>query len=428
MMLEDHPHHLADTRRFGCTANEIGCEPHGRVLLKFDDRDHIGQLGTGHPHLMIDGKSGQPGTPRHRARHQFVAAAIGTDRLRRVLDALARSAMQKNQLAPLAALPERAIEIIEPRENPKRHRHDADHRRPMRRGKAALRQRLVASRRRNVLEAGAMEIVRAGAALGAEVRGIDLRQPLDDDTVHSLEAALVEHQVLFFRGQAIDHRQHLAFARRFGPIQTHPGYPHAEGFPEVTILESDRDHPSKIEKWHTDMTFRQHPPLGSILHAIVIPDGHGDTLWMSLFAALDALPANLREQLEGRLAEHSFEHGFRESLAEAGGRERLAQALLDNPPVQHPVIRTHPISGRRGLFINSLFTTRILGLEQTQSDELLALIFEHIERPEFQVRFRWQEDSIAFWDNRSTQHVPVNDWWPERRRHERVTIDGDRPF
>ncbi len=272
-----------------------------------------------------------------------------------------------------------------------------------------------------------MEIVRSGAVLGAEVRGIDLRAPLDDAALHQLEQALSEHQVLFFRDQPIDHGHHLAFARRFGPIQTHPAYPHPEGFPEIVVLESDREHPSRIEKWHTDMTFRPNPPLGSILRGRIIPEGRGDTLWMSLFAALDALPAQLRERLEGRFAEHSFEHGFGESLAEPGGRERLAQALADNPPVRHPVIRTHPATGRRGLFVNSLFTTRIVDMDPTESTDLLSFLYEYMERPEFQVSFRWQIDSIAFWDNRSTQHVPVHDWWPATRRHERITIDGDRP-
>jgi taurine dioxygenase len=264
-------------------------------------------------------------------------------------------------------------------------------------------------------------------ALGAEIDGIDLSLPLGADERVWLEAALVEHQVIFFRDQGIGSADQLRLARAFGEVEIHPAYPHVEGFPEIAILEADREHPSKIEKWHTDMTFRPNPPLGTILRARVVPEGRGDTLWMSLGAAWDALPNSLRERLDGLRAEHSFEHGFQESLAEPGGRERLAHAVAANPPVTHPVVRRHPVSGRKGLFVNCLFTTRILGVEPPESEDLLSFLFEHLERPEFQCRFGWREDSIAFWDNRSTQHKPVNDYWPAHRRLERITIAGDVP-
>ncbi|MBM4266535.1 MAG: taurine dioxygenase [Deltaproteobacteria bacterium] len=267
-----------------------------------------------------------------------------------------------------------------------------------------------------------------GAALGAEIEGIDLREPLSDEQLHSLESALVQHQVIFFRDQEITPAQQSAFARRFGAPQCHPAYPHVDGYPELSILESDRENPSKIEKWHTDMTFRPNPPLGSILRARIVPPKGGDTLWLSLAAAYEALSEPMRKFLDGLRAEHSFEHGFQESLAEPGGRERLAQALADNPPVEHPVVRTHPVSGRRCLFVNCLFTTRIVGLHPAESDALLEFLYAHVQRKEFTCRFHWRENSIAFWDNRSTQHRPENDYWPERRRMERVTIEGDEPF
>jgi taurine dioxygenase len=149
---------------------------------------------------------------------------------------------------------------------------------------------------------------------------------------------------------------------------------------------------------------------------------------MSLGAAWEAMPAAMRERLDGLLAEHSFEHGFQESLAEPGGRERLAQALAANPPAAHPVARTHPVSRRKVLFVNCLFTTRIVGVEPAESEDLLAFLFEHLEKPEFQCRFAWRENSIAFWDNRSTQHKPVNDYWPAHRRLERITVAGDVPY
>jgi taurine dioxygenase len=264
-------------------------------------------------------------------------------------------------------------------------------------------------------------------ALGAEIDGLDLTRPLTEAHRTWLAAALVEHQVIFFRDQAITPADQLRLAQAFGEVEIHPAYPHVEGFREIAILEADREHPSKIEKWHTDMTFRPNPPLGTILRARIVPEGRGDTLWMSLGAAWDALPATLRDRLDGLRAEHSFEHGFRESLAEPGGRDRLASAVAANPPVTHPVVRRHPVSGRRGLFVNCLFTTRILGVEPSESADLLARLFDHLERPEFQCRFRWRPDSIAFWDNRSTQHKPVNDYWPAHRRLERITIAGDVP-
>ena len=273
-----------------------------------------------------------------------------------------------------------------------------------------------------------VEIRRLAPALGAEVRGIDLCRPLDGATHAAIEAALNEHEVLFFRDQDLSPEAHVSFGRLFGPLQTHPAYPHVGGHPEICILESDRENPSKIEKWHTDMTFRAAPPMGSILRARIVPERGGDTLWMSLSAAYEALSPTLKAFLDGLVAEHSFEHGFQESLAEPGGRERLADALAANPPVRHPVVRVHPQSGRRCLFVNCLFTTRILELETAESDALLAFLFAHVEREEFSCRFRWEKNSVALWDNRCTQHRPINDYWPERRRMERVVIDGDQPY
>lgn len=270
-------------------------------------------------------------------------------------------------------------------------------------------------------------VKRIAEALGAEIQGVDLAA-LDDPSFRQIEEALVEHEVLFFRDQDLSPEAHRAFARRFGPLQTHAAYPHVDGVPELTILEADRENPSKIEKWHTDMTFRRNPPLGSILRARIVPQKGGDTLWMSLSAAYDALSAAMRAFVDGLEAEHSFAHGFRESLAEPGGQERLADMVAANPPVRHPVVRVHPVSGRRCLFVNSLFTTRILSLHPDESDAVLSFLYAHMEREEFSCRFAWSENAIAFWDNRCTQHRPINDYWPERRRMERITIDGDEPY
>jgi taurine dioxygenase len=264
-------------------------------------------------------------------------------------------------------------------------------------------------------------------ALGAEVTGIDLRLPIDDATFEQLEAGLLRHQVLFFRDQPIGPEHHRALALRFGEPVAHPAYPTVEGFAEINILESTAENPTKIDTWHTDMTFLERPPLGSILRGRVIPQHGGDTMFASLFAAWDGLSDRMQRYLDGLLAVHSFAHGFRHSLAEPGGWERLGDAVRANPPVLHPLVRTHPRSGRRALFVNRLFTTRIDGLCEAESDAVLAFLFNHLETPEFNCRFRWSADAIAFWDNRATLHRPVNDYFPAHRRMERITIVGDRP-
>ncbi|GAA6153354.1 taurine dioxygenase [Pseudoteredinibacter isoporae] len=265
------------------------------------------------------------------------------------------------------------------------------------------------------------------AALGAEISGIDLTQTLSENTLKTLDELLVKHQVIFFRDQDIEPAQHKALAEAFGPLQSHPAYDTVPDFPEITILESTPEKPTKIEEWHTDMTFRQTPPLGSILRSRIVPSCGGDTLWASLGAAYDGLSDKMQSFLSGLSAVHDFAHGFRHSLAEDGGRERLAKALAENPPVEHPVIRSHPVSGRKMIYVNSLFTTHIVGMTDSESQALLMFLYQHCVQDEYTCRFRWEENSIAFWDNRSTLHKPINDYFPAHRRMERITIDGDRP-
>ena len=265
-------------------------------------------------------------------------------------------------------------------------------------------------------------------ALGAEISGVDLCGGLSGEALAGLEAALLEHEVLFFRGQPMAPQQHAALADHFGKPQLHEAYDHLPGYPQITILENDEARPSKIEKWHADMTFRPCPPLGSILHGVEIPATGGDTLFASMSAAYEGLSGAMQGFLSGLTAIHDFSHGFKESLAEPGGRERLADMLAANPPVEHPVVRTHPVSGKKSLFVNSLFTLAIKGMKQRESEALLAFLYEHAAQPEYSCRFRWEPHSVAFWDNRITQHKPVNDYWPQRRRMQRITIDdGVRP-
>ncbi len=273
-----------------------------------------------------------------------------------------------------------------------------------------------------------LDIKPVAGALGAEIHGLDLSRELSKENSLRIRKLLNEYEVIFFRDQDISAARQKALALSFGPLQTHPAYATVEGFEEITILESTADKPTKIEAWHTDMTFRVHPPMGTVLKAVTIPAKGGDTLWSSMTAAYNGLSFHLQRFLEDLTAVHDFSHGFKESLAEPGGKERLADAVAANPPVRHPVIRTHPETGKKVIFVNSLFTTHIEGLRPAESDALLQLLFRHVTTPEYTCRFQWQPHSIAIWDNRSTQHKPINDYFPAHRRMERITIDGDRPY
>jgi taurine dioxygenase len=273
-----------------------------------------------------------------------------------------------------------------------------------------------------------LDIKPAAGAIGAEIQGLDLSRELTLEDTQQLRKLLNTYEVIFFRDQDISPARQKSLAESFGPLQTHPAYETIEGFPEITILESTADKPSKIEAWHSDMTFREHPPMGTVLKSVVIPPKGGDTLWASMTAAYQGLSLQMQNFLEGLIAIHDFAHGFRESLAEPGGTERLSKALRENPPVRHPVIRTHPETGKKVIFVNSLFTTHIEGMRPAESRAILEFLYQHITTAEYTCRFSWQPNSIAIWDNRSTQHKPINDYFPAHRRMERITIDGDRPY
>lgn len=273
-----------------------------------------------------------------------------------------------------------------------------------------------------------LKIKPLSGALGAEIGGIDLSEELSAENFLRIRKLLNEYEVIFFREQNIQHERQRALALSFGPLQTHPAYDTVAEYPEITILESSAEKPTKIEAWHADMTFREHPPMATVLRSVIVPPRGGDTLWASMTTAFNGLSYHLQNFLEGLTAVHDFAHGFKESLAEEGGRERLAAAVAANPPVRHPVIRTHPETGKKIIFVNSLFTTHIEGMRKKESNALLAFLYEHITTPEYGCRFQWEPHSIAIWDNRSTQHKPVNDYFPAHRLLERITIDGDKPY
>ncbi len=267
-------------------------------------------------------------------------------------------------------------------------------------------------------------------ALGAIVSGIDLRAPLRDDDHATLLAGLLRHQVLFFEDQAITPQQQRALSARFGELHIHPVYPQHPEVPEVIVLDTHLDNPPDNDNWHTDVTFIDTPPLGALLSAQVLPSLGGDTLWASGIAAYEALSAPLRAFIDPLQAEHDFLQSFPAWRFARTPDERLRwEAARDkHPPVRHPVVRTHPVSGRRGLFVNEGFTSRIVDLSKPESDALLGLLFRHTARPEFTLRWRWKHHDLAFWDNRLTQHYATADYLPQRRVMFRTTILGDRPY
>ena len=268
----------------------------------------------------------------------------------------------------------------------------------------------------------------AAGALGGFVSGVSLADVASSDAHYRrVRDLLVQHEVLFFRDQEKTPAVFAAFAKAFGDVLGHPAYATVNDAPDVQILESTAENPSKIEVWHSDMTFMQCPPSFTLLQGQIIPEVGGDTLWASATAAYEALSPEMRTFLTPLKAVNDFRQGFRESLAEPGGAERLASAIAENPPVEHPLVRTHPESGRKAIYANALFTTQIVGLPSKESAALLAFLYQHVVAVEHTVRLSWQPGTVAIWDNRSTQHKPVNDFFPQHRLMHRVTLTGDQP-
>ncbi|MGW3993062.1 TauD/TfdA dioxygenase family protein [Amycolatopsis sp. NPDC004772] len=261
-----------------------------------------------------------------------------------------------------------------------------------------------------------------GRVIGAEVDGVDLGAPVGSDLREELNHALLEWKVLFFRDQRITSAQQRAFAANWGELETNPFIARGED-EAVTRFERTASMPGYENIWHTDVTWRPEPALGSVLRLIEVPPVGGDTMWADMAAAYDNLPEDVRARIDGLTAVHDYLPGFDRFSDPA----LLARWQDRFPPVEHPVVRTHPETGRRTLFVNQAFTTHIVGLDRAESDRLLRYLFLQAHTPEFQVRFSWRPNSVAFWDNRATQHYAVNDYHPHVRIAERVAIAGDRP-
>ncbi|HEX2591591.1 MAG TPA: TauD/TfdA family dioxygenase [Rhizomicrobium sp.] len=263
--------------------------------------------------------------------------------------------------------------------------------------------------------------------IGAEIENIDLRKPLDAATQAALREALLEWKVLFFRDQDITTEQHLAFAGAFGALEVHPFAPHKPNYPEVLAITHGPGNKGKENAWHSDVTWRIEPSLGSVLRALEVPPVGGDTLFADMYAAYDGLSDAIKAEIEGKVAVHDFAH-FRVAMRNRGLSDAEIEAFNKKyPMVEHPVVRTHPETGRKCLYVNVAFTQHIVGLTLERSAELLKHLYAQAAIPEYQCRFRWQKNSIAFWDNRSSQHYAVSDYYPAVRQMERVTIIGDRP-
>ena len=266
-------------------------------------------------------------------------------------------------------------------------------------------------------------------SIGAEVTGIDLSNSLSAMEADALYEILMEHQVIFLRDQELSPQHHLELAQSFGePEAPHPVYKNVEGFEQITVLANGPKKPPSTDGWHTDVTFKANPPFSTILHAKEIPPVGGDTLWLSMGAAYDALPAGMKSDLEGLRAVHdmgdfrnNFSHGDAVTCGEelAAAHQRFGNAL-------HPVVQIHPVTAKKFLYINPCFTKHVAGMKAQESNRLLAYLYDHVYKPDFQVRFKWTANTLAMWDNRCTQHYATADYLPHTRLMHRVTVINDR--
>jgi taurine dioxygenase len=264
------------------------------------------------------------------------------------------------------------------------------------------------------------------ARIGAEIEGVDLRESLAEETIAQIRAALLTYKVIFFRDQDISEEQHIAFARRFGPLEVHPVTPKDQPNPEIFHLRTNEmTRPGSrvgADLWHSDVTWRAEPSLGSVLRCRIMPEVGGDTMWADMVAAYEGLSPALKEWICTLTAVHDGS-----IFATLQGKSK--ESFWEEFPLQrHPVVRTHPETGERALYVNCAYTTHIEGLSEKESRWLLEHLYDQASRPEYQCRFRWKANSIAFWDNRACQHYAVADYYPAMRAMERVTVVGDKPF
>jgi taurine dioxygenase len=271
---------------------------------------------------------------------------------------------------------------------------------------------------------------RIAGALGAEISGVDLSQPLGDNVIGEIRHALLEHCVIFFRDQHLTPDQHLAFGRRFGPLQIHDFVEGTEANEEILEVRKEEHETRNFGgNWHTDVSYLERPALGSVLYAKEVPEYGGDTMFANQYLAYEALSDGMKKMLEGMTAIHSARRSYGLNAVRRGEDASMKIRLTEEAhgEVEHPVIRTHVETGRKVLYVNGNFTIRFKDMTEAESQPLLNYLYQHAVRPEFTCRFRWEKNSIAFWDNRAVQHNAINDYHGKRRVMHRVTIEGERP-
>lgn len=267
-------------------------------------------------------------------------------------------------------------------------------------------------------------------SIGAIITGVDLNE-LNDEILADIKQALLKHQVIFFRNQNLQTPSQVALAKSFGSLHIHPVFPTIDGIPEVIVLDSHETDLRDNELWHTDVTFSKTPPLGCVLRAVKIPPTGGDTFWASGTAAFAALPSDIQEKIKPLTAMHDIRLSFPKERF--GGvseeeRQKLEEIYRKNPPVSHPVVRTHPETGEPILFVSEGFTSHINELPEDEGKKLLDFLTQHATKEEFHLRWQWQEGDVAIWDNRCTQHKALFDYGDTHRIMHRATINGDEPY
>ena len=264
--------------------------------------------------------------------------------------------------------------------------------------------------------------------IGGEILGVDLSETLEEETKALIYEALLVYKVIFFRDQDISTEQHINFSKNFGELEIHPFAPKKESFPEVLVITHNEKSRGRENTWHSDVTWRMEPSLGSVLRMIEKPEHGGDTLFADMYAAYDNLSEEIKEKLEGAIAVHDFAN-FRNRLIKEGKSDEEIEAFNKQYPMpEHPVIRTHPDTKKKVIYVNAAFTQYIKDWDPEESQQMLNFLYSRASVPEYQCRFAWQDNSIAFWDNRACQHYANSDYWPNVRKVERVTIIGDRPY
>ena len=267
-----------------------------------------------------------------------------------------------------------------------------------------------------------------GPTIGAKIRGLDLSKPIDKETLELLENAVVEHKIIYLRDQTINTAQQVGFGKMFGDLEVHPFRPEGT-IPEIMVLDNHKDNPVlSTDVWHSDTTFRECPTKYSILRCLKIPETGGDTLWADMCAAYDGLSDAIKNMIDKLFAVHDFKN-FRDLYSNSeNDREKIFKMEKLYPNPTHPIVRTHPVTGRKAIYVNSQFTLGIVGMKDKESSALLELLYQQAQIPEYQFRLRWKPGTLAIWDNRSTQHYAANDYFPKRRHMERVAVIGDKPF